>query len=458
MGNILRFNNIFLAIIVVLLNFIFVESPIVNADGKSENLEILSYSATSEFPDGISFTADFSSNHKLQEIKIYFKSGPQSTVQYAYMDLKELNGKVTGELFYRTNSIDRYLPPGTNINYWFTGTTESGLDMKTESYSFTYNDSRYKWNELSSGPVTILFHGPMKTRAERLSEAVTKCLEIMGPITGAEIETPITMTLYNNNAEMIGAVQSRSMATSRELITEGQAFYSESVVLVLAGRRDIGTATHEITHILVGRAGGSSGQVPLWLNEGLAEYGNMDKSISYDRFLEWAMDTNRLLPLSHLNRFPGDANLTLVAYGQARSVVDYMITKYGTDSMANLLSLLKSGQGINSSLEEVYGIDLEKLESDWRESIGAPPYVPPKPKTTDLPAAEPTPGYKLFTLSPDSEGTDVSMSPIEEDSLENNLQSKELEGSCTTGGRSDLAWIGLLLMIFWAYGKTKRRV
>jgi hypothetical protein len=183
----------------------------------------------------------------------------------------------------------------------------------------------------------------------------------------------------------------------------------------------------------------------------------MDKSISYNRFLEWAMDTNRLLPLSHLNRFPGDANLTLVAYGQARSVVDYMITKYGTDNMANLLSLLKSGRGIDSSLEEVYGIDLENLESDWRDSIGAPPYVPPKPKTTDLPAAEPTPGYKLFTLSPDSEGTDVSMSPIEEDALENNLQSKKLEGACTTGGRSDLAWIGLLLMIFWAYGKTKRR-
>ena len=97
------------------------------ADGKPENLEILSSSVTSEFPDGISFAADFSSNQKLEEIKIYFKSGPQSTVQYAYMDLKELDGKVTGELFYRTNSRDRYLPPGTNINYWFIGITESGL-------------------------------------------------------------------------------------------------------------------------------------------------------------------------------------------------------------------------------------------------------------------------------------------------------------------------------------------
>ena len=126
MGSILRFNHIFLAIIVVVLTFCLLGLPTVNSDEKPENLEILSSSVTSEFPNGISFTADFSSNQKLEEIKIYFKSGPQSTVQYAYMDLKELNGKITGELFYRTNSGDRYLPPGTTVNYWFIGIWYSG--------------------------------------------------------------------------------------------------------------------------------------------------------------------------------------------------------------------------------------------------------------------------------------------------------------------------------------------
>ena len=93
---------------------------------------------------------------------------------------------------------------------------------------------------------------------------------------------------------------------------------------------------------MVGRSAGSSGQVPLWLNEGLAEYGNMDKSISYIRFLEWAMDTNRLLPFSHLKTFPGDPNLILVAYGQSRSMVKFMLDNYGPKKMSNLMSELKS--------------------------------------------------------------------------------------------------------------------
>jgi hypothetical protein len=216
------------------------------------------------------------------------------------------------------------------------------------------------------------------------------------------------MTLYNNNAEMIEAVVARSLATSRELITEGQAFDSESVVLVLAGRSDIGTATHEMTHILVARAAGSSGSVPLWLNEGLAEYGNLDKTVSYERFLEWAIGTDRLILLKSLRSFPGDPNLTLVAYGQGRSAVKYMIDEYGEEKMAELLTTLGTGIGISNALDVVYGFDIDEFENIWRDSIGADEYVAPTPGPTPTPAAEPTPAYKLLTLPPESSSSEAA--------------------------------------------------
>ena len=98
------------------------------------------------------------------------------------------------------------------------------------------------------------------------------------------------------------------------------AFDESSVVLVLAGKTDIGTATHEIMHILVGRKTEGSINLPLWLNEGLAEYANRDTTITYDLYLDWAIGTNQLKPLSQLQTFPGDPKLTLVSYGQSRSV------------------------------------------------------------------------------------------------------------------------------------------
>jgi hypothetical protein len=205
---------------------------------------------------------------------------------------------------------------------------------------------------------------------------------------------------------MIGAVVARSLAASRELITEGQAFDSESVVLVLAGRSDIGTATHEMTHILVARAANSSGNVPLWLNEGLAEYGNLDQTVSYERFLEWAAGTDRLILLKNLRSFPGDPNLTLVAYGQGRSAVKFMVDEYGEAKMAQLLATLGGGSNISDALDIVYGFDLTGLENLWRESIGAEPYIEPTPGPTPTPAPEATPAYKLLTLPPESSESD----------------------------------------------------
>ena len=121
----------------------------------------------------------------------------------------------------------------------------------------------------------------------------------------------------------------------------------------------------------MGRATEGSISLPLWLNEGLAEYANRDKTVSYDLYLDWGIGTNQLKPLSQLLTFPGDPKLTLVAYGQSRSVVNYMIDNYGVEAMNSLLTNLSEGMTVNESILDSYGIELETLDSEWRKSIGA---------------------------------------------------------------------------------------
>ena len=246
----------------------------------SSPIHVISYAAESQFPEGMTFIVDLQSEMRIDDIRVTLEIGDRGTTQYSYLELDQKDlPLVSAELFHRTNSRDRYIPPGTRIKYWFEITDINGQTLMTDPDIFRFDDARFDWEEMTIGPVTVLYHGPVRTRAERLAEAAIESLALMGPVTGADTESPITMTLYNNNAEMIGAVASRSLATSRELITEGQAFDADSVVLVLAGRSDIGTATHEMTHILVARAASSSGAVHLWLNEGLAEYGNIDRTV-----------------------------------------------------------------------------------------------------------------------------------------------------------------------------------
>ena len=177
--------------------------------------------------------------------------------------------------------------------------------------------------------------------------------------------------MYNNYSEMFDVVVKKSQTQAGSLITEGQAFSTENIVLVDGGARSaLGVATHEITHIIVSRATKDSYVgVPLWLNEGLAEFGNVEQDSGYDRYLEWAVDTNRLFPFSSLNRFPGNPNLTLVAYGQSKSFIEFLVNKYPKENMKNLMKEISNRKSINESFISSYGKNLNDLEDEWKSTL-----------------------------------------------------------------------------------------
>ena len=368
---------------------------------QSEPVRFVDAGLVSNFPESIKFHASIDTELEVEDIRVRFGVGHGDKNRYNYLDLDRGQGSlINGELDWMFNTTGRYIPPGSIVQFHFEVLDAGGNEHLSNNYETIMHDARYEWDEVDSGSIKVYYHGPVETRATRLAEAGAQLLDLMQPITGGETETPIAVTLYNNNAEMIGAVQGRSATTSRELITEGQAFHDESVVLVLAGTRDIGTLTHELTHILVGRAaGGTSALVPLWLNEGLAEYGNLDQGLSYQYYLEWAVDTGRLKPFSSLSSFPGEPSLNLVAYGQSRSFVAHLIEEYGGTKIAEVLASIREGNNGETAIRTVYGEPLLDLENEWRYKLGADEYVPPRsfaapatatPEPTPAPVVQPT--------------------------------------------------------------------
>ncbi|MCL0029052.1 peptidase MA family metallohydrolase [Dehalococcoidia bacterium] len=155
-----------------------------------------------------------------------------------------------------------------------------------------------------------------------------------------------------------------------------------------------------MTHILTHRASTSVlGPVPSWLGEGLSEYGNIAPGFSYDIALEFALATGRLLPITSMKGMPGDPEDVIIFYGQASSLVRFMVNMYGPATMRQLMKTLKEGTNIDDAILEVYRVTRVELENLWRDSIGAPAYVPP-----DRDRAKPTPiarrEIQLFTLTP----------------------------------------------------------
>ncbi|NCG34462.1 MAG: hypothetical protein GWO78_00450 [Dehalococcoidales bacterium] len=358
----------------ILAFFIFFSqnSFVLNAE-TNDSFKIETIDHLIDFPEKISFLFTGTTKKKIDDIKVNFKTGDRKTLQYGYMDFETNDNKVSGVMDFRINTTNGYIPPGSTITWNIIVYFEDGSQFSSENNEFIMLDTRFDdWDSIEGEYITI-YYRYSKSRAKTLLEECEFLIKDMEAIVG-KTEDKIALTLYNNYAEMIEAVRSKSKTSDRELITAGQAFDESSVVLVLAGRSDIGTSTHEIMHILVGRATDGSINLPLWLNEGLAEYANRDKTVSYDLYLEWGIGTNQLKPLSQLRTFPGDPKLTLVSYGQSRSVVRYMIDNYGQEKMYILLNNLSQGMTIDEALLDSYGFELSTLDSNWRDTIGAGPY------------------------------------------------------------------------------------
>ncbi len=440
-----------------------------SASAEDGPIMVHSTAITSQFPEGIFFQLNVESDSEIESISVKFKAAlPRAAEVKDYLEF-EAAPLVDGELFWRTNTSARYIPPGSLLHVRFEIADAAGNVHVTEPEDFVYQDPRFTWEEISEGPVTVAYHGPVKTRAENVLDAVIQTLDLMGPLLGADTSVPMRVTIYNNNREMLSSMPPRSATTGRELITEGRAFGDYNVVLVLgSGRLALGTAGHEIIHILVDRAGaGRLGFVPSWLNEGLAEFGNPEPSFSYDVALEFAIETDQLLPVIHMQAMPGDPEKAIIFYGQSRSIVSYMVYVYGPDRMRQLMATLKSGKRIDTAVEEVYGLTLEELDRLWRDAVGAPEYV--ASEVAARPTAEAQATIELYDIGSQSvlsggedeadatpassesvEGPEPSdaAEPAPDDADGSGEATEQSGGSCTgTGGANGMMDFSAALLI-----------
>jgi hypothetical protein len=120
----------------------------------------------------------------------------------------------------------------------------------------------------------------------------------------------------------------------------------------------------------------------------LAEFANLEPSEDYQEALDRAIAANEVRPLWFQRAYSGTPEEIIIAYGQGKAVVTYMISTYGEAKMAELFQDLKKSFDIDSALQSVYGFDQRGLDAAWRESVGAKPLEPEEQTTGPVPSQE----------------------------------------------------------------------
>jgi hypothetical protein len=159
---------------------------------------------------------------------------------------------------------------------------------------------------------------------------------------------------------MIGA---DAFTTGRELFIHRASFW-------LAPQK---TLAHEITHVVVFRF--LDGPIPLFLNEGFAEFMSYRAVSLQADGDEFRIRTIRLIPedryiplkkLADTVVYPKELEEVRVFYQESELLARYLILSYEKTKFYSLLKSVSQSKSFAYSLHEVYGLALDELEEKFK--------------------------------------------------------------------------------------------
>jgi len=290
------------------------------------------------------------------------------------------------------------LPPGATIWWRWRVTDANGQETVSETKTATWLDDDHDWKTLNEGLINFHWYRGDESFAHDLLNAAQNGLEFNETESGLTTDAPIDIYIYGNTDDL------REAVLYEPAWTGGQAFPDQDIVILGISQSDLdwgrGSIVHEVTHVLVGHLTFSClGDVPTWLNEGLAVYSEGKLDSASQQQLDDAIQNDTLLTVRSLSSgFSEVPDKAYLSYSQSYSVVKFLIETYGQEKMTALLTSLRDGVTIDEALIQTYGFNIEGLEDEWRESIGAQPRA-----ASALPTAQPTPTH-VPTIVPVSGG------------------------------------------------------
>jgi hypothetical protein len=295
------------------------------------------------------------------------------------------------------------LPPGSVIWWRWRYTDESGRETVSDEKSVTWLDSQHNWQTLTQDSINLHWYSGNQTFAQDLLSAAQSGVEFNRTRSGLTAESPIDIYIYADTNDLKDAILYEPSWTG------GQAFPDHDIVILGISQSDLAwgrnAIIHEVTHVLVGHLTFSClGDVPTWLNEGLAVYSEGSLDSASQKLLDDAIRNDTLLTVRSLSvGFSEVPDKAYLSYSQSYSIVKFLIETHGQEKMTALLTSLRDGITIDEALLQTYGFNVDGLEDEWRKAIQAQP----RPVSAQ-PTAQPTPTH-VPTIVPISGAPVVSL-------------------------------------------------
>lgn len=342
-----------------------------------------------QFPNTITFRAKITGNANITSVVLEYGSEQLTCGDVVAKAFPEFTpGKSVDVQWTWDMRQSGSLPPGATIWWRWHYTDENGKETESDQQTIAWLDSEHNWKTVKKDKLNLHWYSGNQSFAQELLDAAQSGLDFNRTKSGLVAEAPIDLYIFANTNDLKDAILYEPSWTG------GQAFPDHDIVIIGISKNDLewgkDAIVHELTHVLVGHLTFSClGAVPTWLNEGLAVYSEGELDAASQTQLDEAIKADTLLTVRSLSAgFSEVSDKAYLSYSQSFSIVKFLVETYGQEKMTALLIALRDGATVDDALTQTYGFNIEGLEDEWRQAIGAQPQT-----SSAQPTAQPTPTY-----------------------------------------------------------------
>jgi len=342
-----------------------------------DDITVIGSDVDVNFPSRAVFTLEAESYVDIVDVRLYYQVDRMNYAEVISEGWADFTPASRIEANWVWDMRNSSLPPGAEVTYWWMIEDADGDRFETSPEMAHFDDDRYIWRSLTGtahqgSELTLFWYEGEDSFARELMDVCEEGLARLTQDIGTYPERPIKIYIYASTSDLKGA-----MIFPQEW-TGGVAFTAFGIIAIGIPPSNIdwgkGALVHELTHLVVHQATFSPyGQLPLWLDEGLAMYNEGELEPVYRSCLQEAILEDELISVRSLcSPFSAYTEKALLSYAQSYSLVEYLLDNYGQDRMLELLTILKQGSTYDEALTEVYSFDIDGLDTHWRATLSNP--------------------------------------------------------------------------------------
>lgn len=264
------------------------------------------------------------------------------------------------------------ISPFAPVIYSWRLTDSAGHTLTTPEQTYVYEDNRFTWQTAGRGAIVAHWYSGTLAFGQAVADTGYQALGRVSRFIGATPPARVDVYVYAT----LNDLQSGLRLGGREWVG-GHADPALGVVLVAASPDPSGISgldrdlPHELAHVMIYQAVGPGyDKMPVWLDEGLAVNSELQPQAQYALALDEAAGKNALMKLDTLcSSFGVDSGQALLAYGQSQSVVRYILDRWGSRAVADLLAAYRDGATCEGGVQRVLNVTLPELQADWQRDV-----------------------------------------------------------------------------------------